>query len=382
MKYQKKKKKLNWGEYISTLLFLATGAACGALIAHFSKKAWGEAASGGGQLIFIAALFVIFFVEIFLQLLIHEAGHLVFGLATGYKFSSFRVFSFIWVKESGKIKFRRLSIAGTGGQCLMSPPELADGKMPVLLYNLGGVFANLIASAVAVVFYFIVYDIPFLAGALMMLAAIGVGIALMNGIPMRTGTLDNDGYNALALCRSKEAQRALWIQMKIGEELTNGVRIKDMPEEWFAIPSDEAMKNSLTAAVGVFACNRMVDAGRFEEADKLMEHLLAIDSGIVGLHRNMLICDRIYIELITENRKEVLEAFLTDGQKKFMTAMGEYPSVIRTEYAYALLCEQDAAKAEKFKNQFEECAKTYPYPVDVQAERELMEIAECVDSGC
>ncbi len=333
-------------------------------------------------MLFLAALFVVFMAEFFLQLLIHEVGHLVFGLATGYKFSSFRIFSLMWVNESGKVRFRRLGIVGTGGQCLMSPPELVNGKMPFLLYNLGGVFANLISSAAAVMLYFVVSDITFLAGAFLIFAVIGVGTALMNGIPMRTGTIDNDGYNALSLCRCKEAQRALWIQMKIGEELTNGIRIKDMPEEWFDVPSDEAMKNSLVAAVGVYACNRMVDAGRFEEADKLMEHLLEIDSGIVGLHRNMLICDRIYIELITENRKDVVEAFLNDEQKKFMKAMGEYPSVIRTEYAYALLFERDAAKAATLKTEFEKCAKTYPYPADIQSDRELMEIAEGVDNGC
>ncbi len=376
MKYREKKKKRAWGKYIALALSVLTGAISGALISRSMESDFGEALSFGQLLLHIAFLIVGIYAVGFLNLILHEAGHLVFGLVTGYKFCSFRILSFMWVKEGGKIRLRRFSLAGTGGQCLMSPPELVDGQMPAFLYNLGGCFMNLIASVVALMLYFVASDIPFLSELLMMAVLVGVGIALVNGIPMRMGAVDNDGYNAFSLRRNPEARRALWLQLKVNEQITSGVRLKDMPDEWFALPSDEAMKNGLVAVQGVFACNRMVDAHQFEEADRMMEHLLEIDSGIVGLHRNLMICDRIYIELISEKRKDLLDGFLTPKQKKFMRSMKRYPSVIRTEYACALLGERDVAKAEAFKALFEKCAKTYPYPNDVQSERELMEIAE------
>ena len=58
-----------------------------------------------------------------------------------------------------------------------------------------------------------------------------------------------------------------------------------------------------------------------------------------------------------------------------MKAMKTSPSVLRTQYAYALLAEKNAAGAKKWLDLFEKVAKTYPYPVDVESERELMEIA-------
>lgn len=376
MKDQEKKKRLTWGNYIAMLFFMLIGAVCGILMVYFAENAFGGTTSSGQKLFYIAFLFIGMYIAIFFQIILHEAGHLLFGLLSGYQFSSFRIMGLMWVKKSGKIKLHHLSIAGTGGQCLMSPPELVDGRMPVLLYNLGGVLVNLIVSITAVGFYFVVSDIPVLSALLMMFAVVGMAFALMNGIPMRMGTVDNDGYNAFSLGRNKEAQRALWVQMKVNGLIANGVRIKDMPDGWFEVPSDEAMKNSMVAALGVFACNRMVDAHRFEEADRMMAHLLEIDSGIVGLHRNLMICDRIYIELITGKRKDLLDRLLTKEQKKFMKSMKNFPSVIRTEYTYTLLGEQDMVKAEKFKALFEKCAKTYPYPSDIQSERELMEIAE------
>ena len=56
----------------------------------------------------------------------------------------------------------------------------------------------------------------------------------MNGIPMRLGNVDNDGYNALCLGKSPAALRSFWLQMKINQQISRGVRLKDMPEDWFA----------------------------------------------------------------------------------------------------------------------------------------------------
>jgi hypothetical protein len=110
-----------------------------------------------------------------------------------------------------------------------------------------------------------------------------------------------------------------------------------------------------------------------------MAHLLGIDSGIVGLHRNLLICDRVFVELIGENRREVIENMLTKEQKKFMKDMKRFPSVLRTQYALALLFENDPVKAEVTRNEFEKAAKTYPYPHEIDSERDLIRIAETVN---
>ena len=71
-----------------------------------------------------------------------------------------------------------------------------------------------------------------------------------------------------------------------------------------------------------------------------------------------------------------MEELLTKEQKKLMKAMKKYPSILRTEYTYALLGQADTSKAEKIKAVFETCAKTYPYPSEIGAERELMCIAD------
>lgn len=376
----KKKKKILWQKYIGMACFMLMGAVCGVLMAGYLDVSLSENRPIWQTILSLLGLFVLMYLAILAQLIIHEAGHLLFGLLSGYQFSSFRIMSFMWVKENDRIRLRRLSIAGTGGQCLMVPPELVDGKIPVLLYNLGGAFMNVIAGLIFLGLYFTFADIPFLSTVMLLFAIIGLALAVMNGVPMRMGTVDNDGYNAFSLQRSREALRSFWVQMKVNEQIAKGMRLRDMPEEWFAMPSDEDMKNSMIAVIGVFACNRLMDAQLFADADRLMAHLLEIDSGIVGLHRNLMICDRMYCELITGNRREVLEEMLSKEQRNFMKSMKKFPSVLRTEYVYALLGEQNIEKANQVKAKFEKCARTYPYPNDVQSERELMELAENVAS--
>lgn len=235
---------------------------------------------------------------------------------------------------------------------------------------------NLVASAVFLIIYFLIPKGTVISLFCLMMVLIGVVIALMNGIPLRLGTVDNDGYNALSLGKNPDAMQAFWLQLKVSEQIAKGIRLKDMPDEWFVVPDDEAMQNSMVATQGVFATNRLMDQQRFEDADRLIAHLLEIDSGIIGLHRNLMICDRMYCELIHDNRKEILEEMLTREQIKFMKAMKKFPSVVRTEYAYALLALKDTAKVNAARELFEKVAKTYPYPSDVQSERELIGIAD------
>lgn len=137
MKEKNKKKKVIWQKYIGMAFFVLMGAACGFLMVMY-MDGFGTERTLHEEILSIIGLLFGMYAAILVHVIIHEAGHLVFGLLSGYKFSSFRIFSFMWVKEGDKISVRRLSIAGTGGQCLMSPPDMVDGKIPVVLYNLGG----------------------------------------------------------------------------------------------------------------------------------------------------------------------------------------------------------------------------------------------------
>ena len=369
-------KKSVKGHLISICFFTILGVILGLSMISFVEWQLPEGISSGEKIFRLCTTLVFLYLAVLIHIVLHEAGHLVFGLMSGYHFSSFRIGSHMLMKEDGKLVHRKLKIAGTGGQCLMAPPEMVDGKFPVVLYNLGGSIANLVVTAMAIPAFGAIDKGSIFALFFFLFIAMGAITGLSNGIPLRTNTVDNDGYNAISLGKSKEAMRAFWIQMKVNEQLTKGLRVKDMPDEWFEVPSNGAMKNSMVATIGVYAANRLMDQHRFDEAEALMNHMLEIESGIVALHRNLIICDLVYLELIGQNRSDRLESLYSKELKKFIKAMKTFPSVIRTEYAYSLLKEHDLESAAKSMAAFERIAATYPYPNDINSERELIRIVD------
>ena len=130
MKKEKKKTNVPW-------LQLIVGAVLGVFFAEIIF-------STTRSLEWFAVGFFSLILSFYLHIILHEGGHLVAGLASGYKFVSFRIGSVLWIKIQGKIRRKRLSLPGTGGQCLLDPPAMDGGRFPAVLYNLGGGLANLI----------------------------------------------------------------------------------------------------------------------------------------------------------------------------------------------------------------------------------------------
>lgn len=309
-------------------------------------------------------------------IIVHEAGHLIFGLISGYGFSSFRIGSLMWIKQNGKIKFRRLSISGTGGQCLMVPPEEQNGKIPVVLYNLGGVIMNLLLSAVFVALYVFIPSVPVLSDIFIACAAISFISAITNGIPLAPGGLPNDGMNSYYLAGNKTAAIAFRNQLLINAEYAKGVRASEMPPEWFTLPDGADMQNVLCTSIAVFKASRTIESMDFEAAQKEIKALLKSNWKMASVHRNLLACDLVFCRLALDGAKAEISSLLTIEQQKFMKSMKNFPSVLRTEYAIAIIRDKNAEKAEKIEQRFKKVEKTYPYPQDVNTERGFMEYAK------
>ena len=334
----------------------------------------------GQYLAGVGLLMLQLYLAFFLQIIIHEGGHLVFGLLTGYRFSSFRILSFMLVKKGEKLEFKRFGLSGTAGQCLMSPPELKDGKMPYVLYNLGGIIMNLIASAV------------FCLGALLLrgagkepvfpwiLALAGVYMALTNGIPLND-TVSNDGYNALNLGRDPVALRSFWVQLTVNAASTQGTRIKELPEEWFEIPEGADMSNNLISSWLTLAENRAMDVRDFEQARSILDTLLDGECELPGLHRVLMLNDRAFLDILEKGKDADLSPLNGKQEAAVLKQMRNFPSVLRTQFAEALIVKEDGKKAEEILGRFEKAAETFPSEADIEGERELIGIARGRSAG-
>ena len=316
-------------------------------------------------------IFVSFFVCSYIQIIIHESGHLIFGLLTGYKFKSFRIGSFLLLKQNGKLVVKKYKLAGTAGQCLMGPPDYSD-NMPIVLYNLGGVIMNLVSAAVFYLLYLLLPEIKILSPLLVLLALLGVMFAAMNGIPLDMSLVANDGKNLKDALNDRRARKALWAQLKIVELQRDGLSLADMDESLFTVQGHE--NNLLVNTIRVMNGSRLLSMGQMDEAYKLMKSLTDGDAVVNNIHRQIMMNDCLYCELMTENNPNTVEHYYKSCAQLHKN-MKDSPEVLRTQYTYALIHDKDREKAEQYKKKLDKVAETYPYPQDVAVERRLMEDA-------
>lgn len=363
-----KKKKNVMLQVLVFAVFICAGLVVGLAVGSLAK----EAEFTGMETIFVmAGLVVLLEIMLLLQIIVHEAGHLAGGLLSGYKFLSFRVGSFMILKRDGRFHIKRFSLAGTGGQCLLIPPQWQGKDTPYILYNLGGPLINIIIGTAAVILYFFATDV-WTKYVLLAIAVSGLAIGLLNGIPLNAAGINNDGSNIRSIAKDEKALRAFWIIMKVNQFQTEGRRMKDISDEYISMLLDEDLKNPITSTNAVFFENKMMDQHDFAAVKKLCDELLNKDTAIVGIYKSLLKADRIYCGIMDG---EDVSSYIDKEYKTFVNQMKDYPAVLRTEFACAA-AEHDAQKLDKILTRFHDIEGKYPNPGDIETERELIEIVK------
>ncbi len=322
--------------------------------------------------IFIPLIIFSTILGLFLHTFIHELGHLLFGVMTGYKFSSFRIGSVMLIKSGEKLKLCKYKLAGTGGQCLLAPPENKE-KKPYIMYNLGGIFLNIIFSVIFLVLIPLCNNVivnVILAG----FALGGILMATMNGVP--TSAIDNDGSNTLAIGKDPYAVDAFYNQMKINYHISLGKSLKEIPAELFHLPENANLNNKIISAIAVQKCNILIDSLKIEEAYSAIQNLLNSDATLATIYYSLLKLECAYCELVGENRKNIVDSFLDMEVKKIIKSMRNNPSVVRFCYTYELFYNNNIPESDKFLAAFEKVAKTFPYDSLLDNERDLINYAQ------
>lgn len=358
--------------FIASLLYMAVGAVCGLFMIISSDL---DAMFGSGMrgfILHVGFCLILVFAAYFIQAVIHEGGHLIFGLLSGYKFISFRVGNIMFIKENGRLKAKLYSVVGTGGQCLMMPPPWSD-NIPTVLYNFGGCITNLISSVIFFIAFVFSEQGSFFSVLFGMLCAVGIGNVLLNGIPLQVGGISNDGRNAFLLRKNPVALRSFWLQLYVNGLLSKGERMKNLPEEWFFLPEGKDLEDPIICTVGVMRYNYYFDTHDFSAAEETVEYMLKAP-GLLGLHKNELLCELMFLRIFRGAEPQEIDSLNTRELDKYIRATANYVSRRRLAYAYQLLYKRNITLAQKCLELFEKTVKTYPYSSEIENEKEVMEL--------
>ena len=351
-----------------TLIAALIGFAVGYFVVWFIPNDIGDASFYAVPI----ALFL-FTLAYLMHILIHEFGHLVFGLLSGYSFVSFRVGNLTLIRKDGKFKFASMNIPGTGGQCLMSPPSYNDGYYPYVLYNLGGVLINLITSVIAL--FFVSEDKSLYTNLVLTAFSMGGFLAMMtNVLPMKVGGIPTDGYNIRSISRDKDMKYAFWLQLKANALFSKGIRPKDLP--YFEKPrvyNEEKLVEPLITSAYLLEFNYLLDRREFALAKEHLNGLLPLIDELIPLYQTTLKIERLFLELIDENDPEVIDCYYDEDLTNYIQLTENWLDRKRFYMAYEWFYKNNAKAAMENYHALQELAKTHPNEGEVEMELELAE---------
>lgn len=234
----------------------------------------------------IATIIVSLLIAFILHIIIHEGGHLVAGLLTGYRFVSFRFLSYTLISKDGRLQWRNYDLAGTGGQCLMTPPDKPVDQIDTRWYNAGGVLANIITALLAIVLIW-AFDMPkWLNVALAMMALVGIMMALTNGIPMKLGGVANDGSNLFQLEKDLPTKQCFCTILEANARNQKGEPFDQMPDRLFELPQPLDWENSMHVGAIFPAVTRMLALHQWEETHQLLTEACDNKDDMLVLYQN------------------------------------------------------------------------------------------------
>lgn len=291
--------------------------------------------------------FVALAIAFVLHIIVHEGGHLVGGLLTGYRFVSFRIFSLTLLRRDGRYIMRRFNIPGTGGQCIMLPPEGDAAKVPFVIYNAAGVAANILLTAAAVPYFFIhSADSGMFAFLLALFIVIaGLWTAIINGIPMKINGMYNDAGNIRLMLRDMQVRRHFVLQLRAHALCQNGMRPKDLPQEWFNIPDSGEGYGLINVVTDMFAVAREIDRADYSRAHTMLTAIRDRCTTLPDIYEKEIDCELAFTSLMLGYEDEA-RTLLTPDLTAYIRRTASYSSSKpRLLCAIALHLEHDSQKA-------------------------------------
>ncbi len=250
-----------WKSLLNFALWIAGGGLVGVVVG----LVLGNSQGGGGPL--IAALratddwlLIVFIVlTIWPQVLIHEAGHALGGLARGMQPLAFGAGPWRWERNEDRWRLRRGGgVAGLLGFAILVPRgERGQSRFDQAVYLLGGPLANLATLALMLVLATLplATSSPVFAAFITGTAGVAALLGFSNLVPFETQGWRSDGRNLVDLFRrSADAERMRRVRETLALTMA-GVRPRDWPAE--SLPSLPADDEGTPSLIGINAISQV-----------------------------------------------------------------------------------------------------------------------------
>ena len=319
---------------------------------------------------------VLFFVAFFLQVILHEIGHMVAALSRGWSFIHFMILGVVLSRRNGKFHLSSFAIPGVGGQCLMMPPEKGETDFGIAFYNAGGVLMNVVVSLLVAVllglfFNQLVWDVTVF---LFSLGFTGLLFAFINGIPMVSGGVPNDGKNIQELKKDRFSTHVFLTMMRVMGELQQGKSVSEVYEGYITEGVKIDYSNPIHQAAVNFDLSHAIARKDFEKAHAVMDEIERNFDEFVPIYRKEITYESVFLYLVSPREGVDVELLIDSDTLKYFEMQTNFrPTALRVKYAFARLYECNEEKAKVVYDAFQKVCMNYHVQGEVITEKILME---------
>lgn len=310
------------------------------------------------------------------HIILHEGGHLIAGIISGYKFVSFRIGSLALImNKHDKLELRKMTIMGTGGQCLMCPPDVETEKCPYKLYHSMGGLTNIFLGLLAIIFRIILPNNLVSFCFLEIFGVIGIALGLTNLIPAKNNGIQNDGYNLIDLKHNLMARECMNLVLSLNAQITVADSYDELPKHMVdklkhidftkEDTSNCSIANAFNIQAGIYFAE-----GNYEKAHELQKYI-ANCPDILPIFKNEAKCECLFFEIINGSDSKTIDDLYDKKLQKYITATSIYPARNRLMYAYYKLYKKDEKKASEYFSKLEKSVKTYIIKADALMELDV-----------
>lgn len=308
----------------------------------------------------------------YLHIILHETGHLLFGLISGYQFVSWRVGVWEIAKEAGGFRLKRVSSYLAPGQCLMGPPLCEPDQIPYLWYNLGGGIMNLLTAMTAVLLLHFVPFLPVLRIFMAVFAVLGTALGLINLIPLKLSGIPNDGHNILDIARSQASRNAFYVVLDSVSQMAAGHSPRDFDFTLFHFHPEADPAESIVCQSMIMEYQACLDAGRTKQAAAVLAHLERSKWHLLPVFRTEVEALIIFSLCTLEDRAEEARSRLTPELEQLFLQMNTGDK-LRTLASYYLLAKEEVEKGLDLLEKSKQCTKQSALKGERLLEQRLLE---------
>ncbi len=283
----------------------------------------------------------------FVNTVIHELGHVVFGKMNGFALLSCTIWFFKWARYDGKLRFSLVMMGDEAGSTEMVANGTDNLVKRYKRLSFGGICGSLVITLISVVPFCMGEFMPFWAYCLLVpFLPVSVYYLLGNALPIINGGFRNDGAVLLGLMRNDNVSQVTVSLLAIQAQLFGGKTPAQVDKSYYYdVP--QLAEDEITFILLLNArYSYHLDMGDDEGVKKVSDRILSVMDYIPKSMQPIFKADLLY-NACTTNYNENLADELMYECEKYLNGVNTATSV-RIKLAYKLNVLKDYDNVNEF----------------------------------